>query len=112
MLEGIPISGYAICFGPLALTVIGFIVFAALTDVNARRTYLRRRPHHDEQGTQPVVTKRINVETPAGVPVTLVPPQLPGETEASKPPELEGKREVIDFEAEDVEEEENGNGDK
>jgi hypothetical protein len=77
MLENVPISAYAICYGPLALTIIGFIVFAALTDRNARRTYLRHMNPltEDEQPeSQPIQRDRpIRAETPAGPRVQINP---------------------------------------
>ncbi|MGF1507652.1 MAG: hypothetical protein ACFB51_21370 [Anaerolineae bacterium] len=86
MLEGIPISGYILCYGPLALTVIGFIIFAALTDVDARRTYLRwLDPRPEEERLQdhetPVITREIKAETPSGVRVIIKPPTESVESE-------------------------------
>ena len=70
MLENLPLSAYAICYGPLVLVVLGLIGFAALTDANARRTYLRRldpRPESERPVDEPLpVTKPIKAETPAG----------------------------------------------
>jgi predicted flap endonuclease-1-like 5' DNA nuclease len=40
-LDGVPLNGLVFCYGSLLLTVGGFIVFAVLTDLDARRTYLR-----------------------------------------------------------------------
>lgn len=77
----IPINAYLICYGPLAVTVLGFILFAALTDVDARRTYLRRipgRPPRDEN-------QRLDAETPAGDPVSVLPPDTVMDR-ASAPP--------------------------
>lgn len=79
MLENLPLSAYAICYGPLALVIIGFIVFAALTDANARRPYLRRldlRPESERPQDDPIPVERpIRAETPAGAKVTLLPPE-------------------------------------
>jgi predicted flap endonuclease-1-like 5' DNA nuclease len=73
----IPLSGYAICFGPLALVILGFIAFAALTDANARRSYLRRvdmRPD-GERPAYPgmAVSGQLVAETPSGLAVTITP---------------------------------------
>lgn len=77
MLENIPLSGYAICYGPLLLTIVGFIVFAVLTDADARRSYLRRmdpRPESERREDQPLpVDKPTNAETPSGSRVTILP---------------------------------------
>lgn len=73
MLENVPISAYLVCYGPLALTVIGFVIFAWMTDSNARRTYLR-----DLEGTKNEGVKFLNTidsETPSGVEVSIVPDQ-------------------------------------
>lgn len=70
-LQDVPLSALLLCYGPLLLTVGGFILFAAATDANARRTYLRRKPG-SENGAN-AITRTINVETPAGVPLTLRP---------------------------------------
>jgi hypothetical protein len=40
----LPISGYVLCFIPLAAVIIGFIVAARFTDGQATRTYLRILP--------------------------------------------------------------------
>lgn len=73
----IPISALFVCYGPLLVTVLGFIAFAVLTDVNARRTYLRRidpRPESERPEVhQPVVTRRTTAQTPAGARVTIIP---------------------------------------
>lgn len=76
MLENIPISGYAICYGPLALTLLLFVLFASRTDAHARRTYLRRldpRPESERTDTPLEVTRVIQAETPTGMRVTLAP---------------------------------------
>jgi predicted flap endonuclease-1-like 5' DNA nuclease len=78
----IPLNAYLICYGPLAVTVLGFILFAVLTDLDARRTYLRRipgRPPRDE-------SKRLDAETPAGDPVSLLPPDSVMERGAAPAP--------------------------
>lgn len=79
MLEGIPITGYTLCYGPLAVIIIGFIIFAAMTDGIARRTYLRLLdPRPDEErfsDPAPVKTvdKPTTTITPSGATVTLQP---------------------------------------
>lgn len=66
-LEDFPLNGFLFCYGPLALMIIGFIIFAALTDVNARRSYLRR-------GIRPNPSDRtIVAQTPAGAEVMIGP---------------------------------------
>lgn len=65
-LEGVPISGLAICYAPLLITVLGFIVFAALTDVDARRSYLRRDVGTFTPPSQPIIA-----ETPSGAEVII-----------------------------------------
>lgn len=75
----IPISALLVCYGPLFLTVVGFIVFAFLTDVNARRSYLRRNAGLDAGGkvqAPPVLTRAVTAETPAGGRVTIRPAQF------------------------------------
>jgi hypothetical protein len=76
MLENIPISGYAICYGPLALTLLLFVLFASRTDAHARRTYLRRldlRPESERNDSPLEVTRLVHAETPAGMRVSLAP---------------------------------------
>lgn len=77
MLENVPISALAICYAPLALTILGFIVFAWWTDEDARRRYLRQidlRPESERPETQPIVReKEITAQTPAGSLVTIKP---------------------------------------
>lgn len=77
MLEGIPLTAYAFCYGPLLLTVLGFIVFAALTDVDARRSYLRNLDPRGEdekpEDEATVIDREIRTETPSGVRVTVKP---------------------------------------
>jgi hypothetical protein len=79
MLETVPINAYLICYGPLALTVGGFILFALITDTHARRRYLRRldpRVEVEQIGRKTVqVQRRKTIETPAGYDVTLLPPE-------------------------------------
>ncbi len=82
MLENFPLSGFAIGYGPLAILIIGFIVFAAMTDAHARRTYLRRLDPRAEDQRPPLeplpVTAVVNTETPTGMPVTLMPDDATG----------------------------------
>jgi type IV secretory pathway VirB10-like protein len=95
-LQDVPLTGLLFCYGPLILTVLGFIVFAALTDGNARRTYLRRKIGPEEKNLANQVknrTRPMTVATPAGSyltvqptpPVQVVPPELPV---SSAPPAL------------------------
>lgn len=80
MFFDIPLSAYLICFGPLALTIFGFILFALRTDVDARRTYLRNmdlrtdEERGDEEPKRPTVTRRFEAETPANTRITFNPP--------------------------------------
>lgn len=71
------VQGILICYGPLAVMIIGFIGFAWITDGDARRRYLRRIDMRTEDEAPPVlppvVTKRITAETPAGPRVTIDP---------------------------------------
>lgn len=79
MLENFSISGFALCYAPLALIIIGFIVFAGITDGQARRSYLRSmdtRPERERPAADPLpITQPINAETPTGMRVTLTPEQ-------------------------------------
>ena len=75
------LSGYILCYGPLALIIFGFIAFALLTDKNARSTYLRRldpRPEAQRVDEGPLaVTQPMQVVTPSGAKVQLVPDAAP-----------------------------------
>lgn len=77
MLADFPLSGFAICYGPLFLMIAGFIAFAVLTDANARRTYLRRLDPRAESERPPLeplpITKPVEAETPAGLKVVMLP---------------------------------------
>ncbi|PJF27154.1 MAG: hypothetical protein CUN53_05125 [Phototrophicales bacterium] len=95
-LQDVPLTGLLFCYVPLILTVLGFIVFAALTDGNSRRTYLRRKIGSEEKNLANQVkarTRPMTVATPAGSyltvqptpPVQVVPPELPV---SSAPPVL------------------------
>lgn len=81
MLENIPISGLAICYGPLALTIIGFIAFAVLTDADARRPYLRRldpRTETERGDEEPLqISEQIFTSTPSGMVVEIIPEEQP-----------------------------------
>lgn len=81
----IPFNAILICYGPLAVVVLGFIFFAVLTDANARRSYLRR-----SLVTEPVTTA-FTAQTPSGAEVLIRPagvkPTVIGESE--RPPELD-----------------------
>ena len=96
----IELTGILLCYGPLALTIIGFVVFAARTDVDARRTYLRRldlRPEDEApEVLPPVITRRTVAETPGGVRVTLIPdadgPTVIEASAEEKPARLKGRK--------------------
>ncbi|MCA9969853.1 MAG: DUF4332 domain-containing protein [Anaerolineales bacterium] len=70
-------SGLLLCYGPLALIILGFIAFAALTDSQARSKYLRvLDPRADTERTErvrPVVTREVVARTPTGMVVALQP---------------------------------------
>lgn len=80
----LPLNAYLICYGPLLLTILGFVAFAVLTDLDARRTYLRR-PMGKSDGPRKI-DKAINAETPAGAPLTILPPERVKEA-GEAPPE-------------------------
>lgn len=67
---------FALCYGSLAVTILGFIAFAWMTDGNARRTYLRRTDPNRPAQT-PVITRVVDAETPAGARVTIKPADKP-----------------------------------
>lgn len=46
----VPLSGYLVCFIPLALVILGFIASAVVTDRHARRAYLRYQPGDEKPG--------------------------------------------------------------
>jgi len=89
MIDFTTISGLAICFGPLALVIIGFIIGAVLTDLNARRSYLRQmdlRPEHEQPATQYLTReRRLTAQTPAGAKVTILPTAENGVAVAAAP---------------------------
>jgi len=81
MLYDTPIEAYVLCYGPLVITVLGFILFAIMTDGDARRTYLRRL-----MGRKPErATKAVHAQTPAGVRVTILPDDRVQNGEQSQP---------------------------
>lgn len=88
MPENTILSGIAICYGPLALTILGFIFFAWLTDTDARRKYLRR----PRSGVTFVAKGGdVNAETPSGAAVTIKPtdaaaPAAPAPAKPTPPP--------------------------
>jgi hypothetical protein len=96
MLRDVPLSAYLICYGPLVITLLGFIVFAFMTDGNARRTYLRRKigtaPLGDQVNTR---TRALTVETPAGAQLT-VQPLLPAAASPALLPSGGGPALVVD----------------
>ena len=72
----IPISGYLICFVPLATVVLGLIVLFVLTDRHAARPYLRFNPFVAAGSTEKELLDRPPAvgETPAGSLGGAVPP--------------------------------------
>jgi large subunit ribosomal protein L17 len=93
------ISGILICYGPLAVTIIGFIAFAALTDGDARRTYLRHLSSEEpEYGDIEVkVKQRLTAKTPSGAKVTLDPTVTsPASVAKKEPGDTEIKQEAED----------------
>lgn len=79
------LSGYVLCYGPLALIIFGFIAFAFLTDKQARSTYLRRldpRPEAKRVDEGPIArAQAVAAYTPSGAGVRLLP-----ETPVTQPP--------------------------
>lgn len=74
------LSGYVLCYGPLALILLGFIAFAFLTDKQARSTYLRRldpRPEAKRVDTPVARMDAVSAYTPAGIGVNLLPVAAP-----------------------------------
>lgn len=79
------LSAYLLCYGPLALILLGFIAFAFLTDKQARSTYLRRldpRPEAQRVDTPVARANAVSAYTPAGIGVRL----LPGDAPVAAPP--------------------------
>jgi len=79
MFGDFPINALAFCYGPLALTIIGFIAAAVWSDADARRTYLRvmdDRPE-EEQTDMPMdivqTDKPITVSTPSNGKISFKP---------------------------------------
>ena len=79
MLENLTLSGFFICYVPLALVIVGFIIFAGITDAHARRSYLRQmdlRQENERPEAEPLpIEQPYRTETPAGMTVTLTPEQ-------------------------------------
>ncbi len=74
------LSAYLLCYGPLALILLGFIAFAFLTDKQARSTYLRRldpRPEAKRIDTPVARAHEVSAYTPAGIGVRLLPGDAP-----------------------------------
>ncbi len=74
MFSQYPYSGFVLCYGPLALIILGFVIAAFLTDGNARRTYLRKldpRPFRDQSSAPVARKKAVTALTPGGMVVTL-----------------------------------------
>jgi predicted flap endonuclease-1-like 5' DNA nuclease len=74
--QSLALSGYVLCYGPLALVILGFIAFAMITDAQARSVYLRRldtRPEAERVDEGPVpVNQSMRVMTPSGASVDLL----------------------------------------
>lgn len=83
LVQYLSVDGILLCYGPLALTILGFIGFAALTDADARARYLRRLDLRTEweapEIPDPVVTEPVTARTPSGARVTID-PTTPGGT--------------------------------
>lgn len=77
LVQYLSVDGILLCYGPLALTILGFIGFAGLTDGDARARYLRRLDLRTEweapEVPDPVVTEPTTARTPAGGRVTIDP---------------------------------------
>ncbi len=73
----LPFSAFVLCYGPLALTIIGFIAAAVLTDREAGRSYLRnidtRQDPQIDMDPPRNVTTTLNAITPSGGKVTIRP---------------------------------------
>ncbi len=88
MFESSQYSGYLLCYGPLALVIVGFIAFAALTDSQARSKYLRRldpRPEGERRDEPVTLTASLTARTPAGMVVTINPAEEVAATRYPKP---------------------------
>jgi len=75
-IQDIPLSGIFLCYVPLLVTVVGFVTAAVLTDVNSRRTYLRKRDlrPENEQSHEAIQWDRpVTAQTPHGTFVTVQP---------------------------------------
>ena len=87
--QSLGLSGYVLCYGPLALIILGFIAFAMVTDANARRTYLRRldpRPEKERVDEGPIArTQPVEALTPSGVSVRIMPEAAPVVAEPPMP---------------------------
>ncbi|MEM9953269.1 MAG: hypothetical protein AAF846_16810 [Chloroflexota bacterium] len=82
-MDGFPdfIEYILICYGPLALIIIGFLIAAAATDVDVRRTYLRNmdlRPEDERpEIPEPTLTERTVAYTPSRSKVIIDPNDKP-----------------------------------
>ncbi|MEL6526021.1 MAG: hypothetical protein AAFQ07_09960 [Chloroflexota bacterium] len=75
----VQITGIVLCYGPLALVVLGFIGFAYLTDADVGRRYLRRLDDRTEEEMPDgplsvLVTEPTEAKTPSGSRVIITPP--------------------------------------
>lgn len=88
--QALPFSGYLLCYGPLALVLLGFIAAAIVTDGKARGTYLRRldpRPEAERVDEGPIALSRpVEALTPSGVSVRLMPVAAPVAPVVPAPP--------------------------
>ncbi|MCA9985887.1 MAG: DUF4332 domain-containing protein [Anaerolineales bacterium] len=88
--QALPFSGYLLCYGPLALVLLGFIAAAIVTDGKARRTYLRRldpRPEAERVDEGAIaISGPVDALTPSGVSVRLLPVAAPVAPAMPAPP--------------------------
>lgn len=88
MFESSQYSGFLLCYAPLALVILGFIAFAALTDSQARSKYLRRldpRPEGERRDEPVALSAPLTAQTPAGMLVTISPAEEVAATRYPKP---------------------------
>jgi hypothetical protein len=72
-----PLTGYLLCYVPLAVVILGLIAFFIMTDRHASRPYLRYNPFVAAGGGAPATRPPAVGETPAG---SLGSKAGPGET--------------------------------
>jgi predicted flap endonuclease-1-like 5' DNA nuclease len=90
MYINIPIEAIALCYAPLGIMILGFIAFATMTDMDARRTYLRDMDTRTDEELTPadVLGKRkpnrtLEAETPSGSRVMIQPESAEKKAEPS-----------------------------